>query len=791
MKLNWNNDLRRVRVGPADAAVTFDALRDATLSTFPDLAPVADSLTLTYQDDDGDIVTVTSDVELAEALALCASVGRTLTLRVTAGTAPSHHAASRVAHSAADGVGAGTAATPSDAHVHVDATTSAIAVDDIKRLVALVREQVALDPGFGLQLSASVLAAPGAAALLPKVLAVLPDMARALEIVATDAATPGILALPVFAPLLPLAGIAIDVSTLPPQPPQQQQQQQPAFPSSGFPFPFPFPFPFSALSAGGIQSPSLSPLMTLLSQLNLGADPFSGVGNPHRHNDDTDSSSDSDSDTSSSSSDDERTRRVQRKAVKRAAKDEKKRKRRDDVAAAAAAAPTASRKLRRQGDEDRAGAGAGDAGAGAGDDASSTPAVHSTVTCDGCGVYPIVGVRYKCTVRDDFDLCAACEATGAFGPHAMLKIRSPDAAPAAVITLRREDVTSGSRGCGLRQLFVNAAQACNHDDGDSEDAATATAAAADWAQRRGDRCGGRRFWCRARGPCGVSAAGASGFDEQATATGDVDADTDLQAAIQASLIQASLAAAAAAATTTAATAPNGDAATATGSRDATGAYDAKFVADVTPSSSRGVAVTPGATVVKTWQLKNDGTAAWPSGTRLVSVGGATFGVAAEGVEVPAAAAGATVDVSLTLTAPEAAGRHVGYWRLATRDGTRFGHRVWADVYVATTSAADVVRALSSQPTALSVPVPVNATVAPAAATTLPGVGVVPDASVEAPARTTGTTGTDLAGRWDAQLIVLNEMGLYDVDANIAALEATRGNVARAVNRLFGTDVASS
>jgi hypothetical protein len=31
--------------------------------------------------------------------------------------------------------------------------------------------------------------------------------------------------------------------------------------------------------------------------------------------------------------------------------------------------------------------------------------VHSTVICDGCGVHPIVGVRYKCSVRPDFDLC--------------------------------------------------------------------------------------------------------------------------------------------------------------------------------------------------------------------------------------------------------------------------------------------------------------------------------------------------------------------------------------------------
>ena len=31
--------------------------------------------------------------------------------------------------------------------------------------------------------------------------------------------------------------------------------------------------------------------------------------------------------------------------------------------------------------------------------------VHVNVTCDGCNMSPIVGPRYKCLVRDDFDLC--------------------------------------------------------------------------------------------------------------------------------------------------------------------------------------------------------------------------------------------------------------------------------------------------------------------------------------------------------------------------------------------------
>ena len=34
--------------------------------------------------------------------------------------------------------------------------------------------------------------------------------------------------------------------------------------------------------------------------------------------------------------------------------------------------------------------------------------VHHGVCCDACGVMPIRGARYKCTNRDDYDLCSEC-----------------------------------------------------------------------------------------------------------------------------------------------------------------------------------------------------------------------------------------------------------------------------------------------------------------------------------------------------------------------------------------------
>jgi hypothetical protein len=56
---------------------------------------------------------------------------------------------------------------------------------------------------------------------------------------------------------------------------------------------------------------------------------------------------------------------------------------------------------------------------------------HARVRCDGCGVCPIIGIRYKCAVREDYDLCDTCEGS-TLQPYPMLKIPTPDQAPIAI-----------------------------------------------------------------------------------------------------------------------------------------------------------------------------------------------------------------------------------------------------------------------------------------------------------------------------------------------------------------------
>ena len=67
--------------------------------------------------------------------------------------------------------------------------------------------------------------------------------------------------------------------------------------------------------------------------------------------------------------------------------------------------------------------------------------VHPHYICDGCQMNPIIGVRYKCVVCNDFDLCEKCEAKGEH-PHALLKIRHPTQAPLKLFVVMADEEDS-------------------------------------------------------------------------------------------------------------------------------------------------------------------------------------------------------------------------------------------------------------------------------------------------------------------------------------------------------------
>ncbi|KAL5012386.1 hypothetical protein ScPMuIL_010937 [Solemya velum] len=58
------------------------------------------------------------------------------------------------------------------------------------------------------------------------------------------------------------------------------------------------------------------------------------------------------------------------------------------------------------------------------DEAEDKGQFHPGVTCDGCEM-PVVGIRFKCLVCPDYDLCSACEGKGTHTEHDMTKISCP------------------------------------------------------------------------------------------------------------------------------------------------------------------------------------------------------------------------------------------------------------------------------------------------------------------------------------------------------------------------------
>jgi len=113
-------------------------------------------------------------------------------------------------------------------------------------------------------------------------------------------------------------------------------------------------------------------------------------------------------------------------------------------------------------------------------------------------------------------------------------------------------------------------------------------------------------------------------------------------------------------------------------------YQVQFVADVTVPD--GTQFDPDAAFKKTWKLKNIGTCAW-NGVTMVFDSGAQMGAPASVPVTSGILPGQSVEVSVDMKAPSAAGRYIGYWKFKSEQGTIFGLGInaskawWVDIKV--------------------------------------------------------------------------------------------------------------
>ncbi|TYZ68936.1 hypothetical protein PybrP1_012198 [[Pythium] brassicae (nom. inval.)] len=197
---------------------------------------------------------------------------------------------------------------------------------------------------------------------------------------------------------------------------------------------------------------------------------------------------------------------------------------------------------------------------------------------------------------------------------------------------------------------------------------------------------------------------------------------------------------------------------------------AMFEGDVTCPD--GIVLKPSEPFDKVWKIRNAGPTKWPSGTKLLCVGGDKMH-APESVLIPSVLPGSSIDVSLRMVTPAKPGRYTGYWRLCTPNGTRFGQRLWVDINIL--EPGDAAQAGSdAAPIRIGAPAPI----------------VTPNATanvrIPAPAAVVvaETKPTEQELRWSAELQSLADMGFADKTRNTSLLEQHSGDLNAVISALL-------
>ncbi|KAK7750914.1 hypothetical protein SLS62_007177 [Diatrype stigma] len=290
----------------------------------------------------------------------------------------------------------------------------------------------------------------------------------------------------------------------------------------------------------------------------------------------------------------------------------------------------------------------------------SARAIHVGICCDG-PLCPqdssnyIAGVRYKCAICDDVDFCANCEASPANThnkTHPLIKFKTSVRSVSVTTTGEHED--------GQRLPVMGDRVVRHHNSKRSSEAASSPrdSIAATPVQTLVD-------------VEPIEQEPAPLVKDEV----DVKQEADVKQEVVLPEVMPQLAPA---------TEKNPSPAA-----DLVAIFKHDTVAD-------GSVLPPNHTFEQTWVLRNEGSEAWPAGCSVKFVGGDYMGAIdpthPAGVHELVSASESTVcynalspgqefPFTVLMRTPEREGKVISYWRLTTRDGVKFGHKLWCDVTV--------------------------------------------------------------------------------------------------------------
>jgi len=321
--------------------------------------------------------------------------------------------------------------------------------------------------------------------------------------------------------------------------------------------------------------------------------------------------------------------------------------------------------------------------------------VHYGVTCDGCGVAPIKGVRFKCLVCPNYDLCGPCEAKNNHpSSHTLLKLKErkrgcgrfgPQQVPHHGFGHHSghhgfghhsghhgfghhsghhgsghhgqsgfgHHFGFGPRPHGLGRLFKGFMQVfgLNKFGGGEGKCGSSQKKCGGWSE---GKCGWRRSES-ARSDCRRSESAHPA--RQDSTQGKCRRSRSVQGfgKCHGAMFKCG----------------------SKHSRNRKTELDAEFIQDV--NFPDGSVIAPATTVIKQWRLKNTGSVTWPEGSKLIFLrGNRELLGETEEFTVPLAQAGESVDVSCPINVPGKVGHYSAYFKLADKDRAVFGHRVWIE-----------------------------------------------------------------------------------------------------------------